>query len=133
VRLWLSASDNLPAEVRQSLRTFGALMRLPFGHRLPPVLLNGYGMVELGGLAVRGVDLSFLPGTGDMCFPVPPFKIRVADENGRTVANGVTGECQIFRRGLSPHYWKDKKKDETLLTSDGWLRTGDLAKRNRRT
>jgi len=130
VRLWLSASDNLPAEVRQGLRKFGALMRLPGGHRIPPVLLNGYGMVELGGLAMMGIELSFLPGTGDLCFPVPPFKIRVADENGRTMANGVTGECQIFRRGLSPHYWKDKGRDETLLTSDGWLRTGDLAKRN---
>ena len=38
VRLWLSASDNLPSEVRQSLRKFGALVRLPGGRRVPPVL-----------------------------------------------------------------------------------------------
>jgi len=131
VRLWLSASDNLPSEVRQSLRSFGALVRLPFGRRIPPVLLNGYGMVELGGLAMMGIELSLLPGTGDVCFPVPPFKIRVADENGRSVRAGVTGECQIRRRGLSPHYWKDDLKNNDLITSDGWLRTGDLAKRNR--
>jgi len=66
------------------------------------VLLNGYGMVELGGLAMMGIELSLLPGTGDVCFPVPPFKIRVADENGRSVRAGDTGECQIRRRGLSP-------------------------------
>ena len=120
VRLWLSASDNLPSEVRQSLRSFGALVRLPFGRRIPPVLLNGYGMVELGGLAMMGIEFSLLPGTGDVCFPVPPFKIRVADENGRSVRAGVTGECQIRRRGLSPHYWKDDLKNKDLLTSR-WL------------
>jgi acyl-CoA synthetase (AMP-forming)/AMP-acid ligase II len=131
VRLWLSASDNLPSEVRQRLRQFGALVRLPGGRRIPPVLLNGYGMVELGGLAMMGIEISFLPGSGDLCFPVPPFRIRVADENGRPVRPGVTGECQIRRRGLSPHYWQDKLNDQALLTSDGWLRTGDLATRNR--
>jgi long-chain acyl-CoA synthetase len=135
VRLWLSASDHLPTEVRQRLRQYGALWRLPFGGRISPVLINGYGMVELGGLAMMGIDLSFLPGSGDLCFPVPPFQIRVAGEDGRAVRAGETGECQIRRRGLAPHYWKDnveKKMDsEGLLTADGWLRTGDLATRNR--
>jgi acyl-CoA synthetase (AMP-forming)/AMP-acid ligase II len=138
VRLWLSASDHLPSEVRERMRQYGALLRLPAGRRIPPVLLNGYGMVELGGLAMMGVDLSFLPGSGELGFPMPPFKIRVADEDGRPVRAGVTGECQIYRRGLSPHYWKDKGKglnnkgkDEELLTADGWLRTGDLATRSR--
>ncbi len=131
VRLWLSASDNLPSEVRQRLRQFGALVRLPGGLRIPPVLVNGYGMVELGGLAMMGIETSFLPGSGDLCFPVPPFQVRVADENGKPLKAGVVGECQIRRRGLSPHYWKDKANNQGLLTGDGWLRTGDLATRNR--
>jgi acyl-CoA synthetase (AMP-forming)/AMP-acid ligase II len=135
VRLWLSASDHLPTEVRQKMRQFGALLRLPGGRRIPPVLVNGYGMVELGGLAMMGIELSFLPGSGDLCFPVPPFEIRVTGEDGKVVRAGVTGECQIRRRGLSPHYWKESRKDDRdgsgLLTADGWLRTGDLATRNR--
>jgi long-chain acyl-CoA synthetase len=135
VRVWLSASDYLPSEVRQRLREFGALVRLPGGRRIPPVLLNGYGMVELGGLAMMGIDSSFLPGSGNLCLPVPPFRIRVADENGRAVRAGVTGECQIRRRGIDPHYWKDilkaESNGESLMTEDGWLRTGDLATRNR--
>jgi len=131
VRLWLSASDQLPSEVRQRLRQYGALQRLPGGRRIPPVLVNGYGMVELGGLAMMGIDLSFLPGSGDLCFPVPPFHIRVAGEDGRAVRAGMEGECQIRRRGLEPHYWKDQSDGEGLMTGDGWLRTGDLATRNR--
>jgi acyl-CoA synthetase (AMP-forming)/AMP-acid ligase II len=135
VRLWLSASDHLPSEVRLKMRQYGALLRLPGGRRIPPVLINGYGMVELGGLAMMGIELSFLPGSGDLCFPVPPFQIRVTSDDGKPVRAGVTGECQIRRRGLSPHYWKDARKDPRdgpgLLTDDGWLRTGDLATRNR--
>jgi long-chain acyl-CoA synthetase len=151
VRVWLSASDHLPSEVRVRLRNFGALLRLPGGRRIPPVLLNGYGMVELGGLAMMGIELSFLPGSGDLCFPIPPFHIRVVDESGRTARRGQTGECQIRRRGLIPHYWRDQKaihaasdaedrasdqsanpdSDQALLSPDGWLRTGDLAIRNR--
>ncbi len=131
IRLWLSASDHLPDEVRQRLRNFGALMRLPGGRRVPPVLLNGYGMVELGGLAMIGIELSLLPGSAQYCVPVPPFRIRVADETGRSLRAGAAGECQIMRRGLTPHYWKDQDRSEGLLTSDGWLRTGDLAIRNR--
>jgi long-chain acyl-CoA synthetase len=135
VRLWLSASDHLPSEVREKMRQYGALLRLPGGRRIPPVLVNGYGMVELGGLAMMGIELSFLPGSGDLCFPVPPFQIRVTGEDGKPVRAGATGECQIRRRGVSPHYWKDARKDPRdgpgLLTADGWLRTGDLATRNR--
>jgi acyl-CoA synthetase (AMP-forming)/AMP-acid ligase II len=131
VRVWLSASDHLPSEVRQRLRKYGALVRLPVGLRIPPVLLNGYGMVELGGLAMMGIEFPLLPGSGDLCFPVPPFRIRIVDENGRPASAGVTGECQIRRQGLAPHYWKDKGDGPSLLTSDGWLRTGDLATRDR--
>lgn len=131
VRVWLSASDYLPEEVRDRLHDYGALLRLPAGRRIPPVILNGYGMVELGGLAMMGIELSLIPGSGQLCLPVPPFHVRIADENGRRVPVGHPGECQIRRYGLSPHYWKDKESNNGLLTSDGWLRTGDLATRNR--
>ncbi len=129
VRVWLSASDQLPSEVRSRLREFGALFRLPGGGRVPPILLNGYGMVELGGLAMMGIELPFLDGSGDLCLPMPPFHVRIVDETGQKVRPGVTGECQIRRRGLSPHYWNDKTNQ--LLTNDGWMRTGDLATKNR--
>jgi acyl-CoA synthetase (AMP-forming)/AMP-acid ligase II len=131
IRTWLSASDHLPADVRGRLRNYGALLRLPGGRRIPPVVLNGYGMVELGGLAMMGVGLVTVAESAELYFPVPPFRVRVVDENGSRVRAGETGECQIRRRGLEPHYWNDKDEGAGLLTGDGWLRTGDLATRNR--
>ena len=108
VRVWLSASDHLPCEVRQRLRQFGALLRLPGGRRIPPVLLNGYGMVELGGLAMMGVDLSL---SARQRRPVLP-RAAVSHsawpmKTAGPCAPASTGECQIRRRGLAPHYWKD--------------------------
>lgn len=129
VRVWLSASDALPVVVRDRLRRYGAFLRLPGGRRVPPVILNGYGMVELGGLAMMGVDLSFAPGSGDWGVPVPPFRVRVVDEAGLAVRVGVAGELQIRRPGLKPQYWRFADKD--LVTDDGWLRTGDLAVQSR--
>jgi long-chain acyl-CoA synthetase len=131
VRVWVSASDQLPAIIRQRLRQFGALFRLPGGRRVPPVLLNGYGMVEIGGLAMMGVELPLLPGSGEFYFPVPPFRIRIVDDTGTAARAGRVGECQIRCRGLAPSYWKDTSDRLGLLSSDGWLRTGDLATRNR--
>ena len=131
IRLWLSASDELPGEIRDRLRRLGALARLPGGLRIPPMLVNGYGMVELGGLAMLGLELPLLHGSGSFCFPVPPFRIRVAGEDGRPAPPGRAGECQIWRPGLAPRYWKSEAESRALLTADGWLRTGDLAIRNR--
>jgi acyl-CoA synthetase (AMP-forming)/AMP-acid ligase II len=100
VRVWLSSSDHLPSEVRLRLRQFGALFRLAGGWRVPPILLNGYGMVELGGLAMMGIELPLLRGSGDLCLPVPPFRIRLVDENGRTVSALLEGQ----RRCSGPSY-----------------------------
>lgn len=131
IRLWLSASDHLPSAVRARLRSFGALRRLPFGRRIPPLLLNGYGMVELGGLAMMGIESLLFPGSGDLCFPVPPHRIRIAAGDGQPLPRGAVGELQIFRPGLTAGYWGDPARDSDLLTPDGWLRTGDSAVRNR--
>ena len=92
-RALVALGQRSPASRRcgSACGSIGALLRLPGGRRIPPVLLNGYGMVELGGLAMMGIELSFLPGSGDLCFPVPPFRIRVADEDGRPVRAGVDG------------------------------------------
>lgn len=139
VRVWLSASDHLPAEIRRELCRYGGLFRFA-GLRIPPVLLNGYGMVELGGLAMLGIEFSLLSGSGDLCFPVPPFRVRMVDESGTVVGYHQTGELQVWRKGIAPHYWRRraspdeagaKEGQEALLTADGWLRTGDLARRNR--
>jgi long-chain acyl-CoA synthetase len=131
VRMWISASDHLPESFRRRLLHYGALYRV-LGRRVaPPLFINIYGMVELGGSAMIGVKIPFLPGTGDLCVPVPPFKIRIIDEDNREVSRGQSGECQVRGPGVTSGYWENPEGTRNLLTEDKWLRTGDLAVRNR--
>jgi acyl-CoA synthetase (AMP-forming)/AMP-acid ligase II len=115
VRLWVSASDHLPDSYRRRLLQYGG------------VFLNAYGMVELGGIAMCGMDARFLPGDGQLCLPVPPLSIRVADERGRLARPDEIGEFQVRGPGVTGRYWGDPQDS----APDGWLRTGDLAVRNR--
>ncbi|MCC7174852.1 MAG: acyl--CoA ligase [Bryobacterales bacterium] len=131
VRLWVSASDFLPGAYRKRLLEYGALAGGRGRFRLGPVLINAYGMVELGGLAMLGIAAPFLPGEGEWCFPLPPFRVRVADEEGRVAPPDVTAECQVAGPGVTGCYWGDRAGGAGPLTADGWLRTGDLAVRNR--
>jgi acyl-CoA synthetase (AMP-forming)/AMP-acid ligase II len=131
VRLWISASDHLPIPYRRRLLRYGALYRF-LGRRIaPPVFINIYGMVELGGSAMIGIKLPLCPGDGDLCFPVPPFRIRIVDDNGDTTESGQIGECQVRGPGVTKGYWNNPHGTGNLITDDGWLRTGDLAVRNR--
>jgi acyl-CoA synthetase (AMP-forming)/AMP-acid ligase II len=131
VRLWVSASDHLPIPYRRRLLSYGALYRILGRRIVPPVFINIYGMVELGGSAMIGIHVPAFPGSGDLCFPVPPFRIRIVDDKGNTTGNGQVGECQVQGPGVTRGYWNNPDGTSNLITDDGWLRTGDLALRNR--
>ena len=131
VRLWVSASDHLPAAYRRRLLQYGALLGGPGPLRIGSLFINAYGMVELGGVAMFGLDASFLPGRGEFCLPVPPHQVRVADEFGRKSRPNETGECQVRGPGISGRYWGDSESGTSNMVTGGWLRTGDLATRNR--
>ncbi len=131
IRMWISASDHLPQWVRSGLLRHGAFCRL-FGRRvIPPLLIDIYGMVELGGSAMMGISLPFLPGSGILYAPTPPFRVRVVDENGVEAPRGRSGECQVRGPGMTSGYWKNPGGTLALITGDGWLRTGDIAVKNR--
>lgn len=128
VRLWVSASDHLTDACRRRLLQYGALFR---GLKVGSLFINAYGMVELGGIAMCSVDAAFLPGSGQLCFPVPPFRVRVANERGEPARPGEVGECQVRGPGVTGRYWGDPQSAASPLAPGGWLRTGDLARRSR--
>ena len=119
VRLWVSGSDDLPVSYRRRLLRYGGLF------------VNVYGMVELGGVAMFSVDSRFRLSGGDVCFPAPPYRVRVADERGRATPPDEPGELQVHGPGVTGSYWGDTEDSPRSLTPDQWLRTGDVAVRNR--
>lgn len=68
--------------------------------------------------------------SGALGIPIPPYRARVVDEQGRPVAVGVVGELELRGPGVTAGY--DGDADATArATAGGWLRTGDLAWKNR--
>ncbi len=60
---------------------------------------------------------------------MPGYSTRVVDADGNEVAPGEVGELQLKGPGVLAGYWGDDDATEAVLTDDGWLRTGDLARK----
>ncbi len=131
VRAWMSGADVMPPELARAFKAFGASATLPV---LGPVgeaaFVEGYGMVEVGGGAAAKVSPPLLPvGLGDsLGVPLPGWRFRVADDEGRRVSPGQVGELQLRGPGVLRGYWGDPSATADALSADGWLRTGDLVR-----
>jgi long-chain acyl-CoA synthetase len=132
VRLWLSGADALAPGVARRFQKIGAAAHLPVVGPVGEALFaEGYGMAELSGAVIGRVDL---PGVGRLLgdalgVALPGYRLRVVTETGRAARTGETGELQVRGPGMSPGYWGDPAGAEALLTTDGWLRTGDLVRK----
>jgi len=133
VRVWASGADAMPAELAARFRRMGATATLPvLGRSLgQAAFIEGYGMVETGGGVMFKAALPFipLPGGGDLGVPIPPNRLRVVGEDGNDVAPGQTGELWVKGPGILAGYHGDPAATAAVITEDGWLRTGDMARR----
>jgi acyl-CoA synthetase (AMP-forming)/AMP-acid ligase II len=131
VRVWLSGADAMPAELVATFKRFGAIATLPlFGAVGEASFAEGYGMVETGGGVAVKVSPPFmtLGGGESVGRALPGNKFRVVDEDGKKLAPGQVGELQVKGRGVLRGYHGSPKATAEVLTEDGWLRTGDLAR-----
>jgi crotonobetaine/carnitine-CoA ligase len=55
---------------------------------------------------------------------------RVVGEDGSPAAAGETGELLLHNPVITPGYWGMPDETAAAITSDGWLRTGDLVTAN---
>ena len=133
VRVWLSGADAMPDDVARRFKRLGATVTLPLlGKSVgQAAFAEGYGMVEVaGGVAAKVSPPGIGLGVGDFLgFPLPGCRMKVVDEEGREVGRGQTGELWVKGPGLLAGYHGDPEATAEVLTEDGWLRTGDLARR----
>jgi acyl-CoA synthetase (AMP-forming)/AMP-acid ligase II len=95
------------------------------------MFVEGYGMVESGGgAAVKASPPMSNIGLGEsLGFPLPGYKFRIVDEDGKEVGTGRTGELLLKGPGVTSGYWGDAAATSATITDDGWLHTGDLARK----
>ncbi len=108
---------------------------------LPPVVLEQWEqtfrvpMIETLGLTETAGTVMTNP------MPPAPHKVgsvglpvgnqgKVIDKKEREVAVGEEGEIVIRGDNVLSHYYKNPEATAAAFTSDGWFKTGDLAKRD---
>jgi crotonobetaine/carnitine-CoA ligase len=99
-----------------------------------PDLIEGFGMSEIPGAlnnpfdGVRKIGSIGLPARHPR-FPQGFAQARIADEDGRELPDGEVGELQVKTPIAMLRYFDDAKQTAEAFV-DGWLRTGDLARRD---
>ncbi len=135
VRVWASGADAMPPELAERFKKMGATVTVPIlGAMGEATFAEGYGMVEVGGGVAAKVSPPFLRASSGplgeaIGFALPGYDLRVVDETGTALKGGQVGELQVKGPGVLRAYWGDAAATAQVLTEDGWLRTGDLARR----
>ena len=90
----------------------------------------GYGLTECGPncFAMSTDDCVATPGSVGR--PVPFLEMRLVDELLGDVGDGEVGELLLRGPQVFSGYLNAPDKTAEVMTPDGWLRTGDLARRD---
>jgi len=116
-RLMVSGSAALPADLFEKWQeTTGQ------------TLLERYGMTEIGMALSNPYRGERLAGTVGR--PLPGVLVRLVDEEGAVLhGDAASGEIQVSGPSVFKRYWNREDATRDAFTSDGWFRTGDIAKR----
>ena len=80
----------------------------------------GPGCVHLGVENIHKVGAIGIAGYG--------WQTKIVDEHRNEVAQGEVGELAVKGEGVMKCYYKNPEASAEVLTSDGWLLTGDMAR-----
>jgi acyl-CoA synthetase (AMP-forming)/AMP-acid ligase II len=58
--------------------------------------------------------------------PLPDVEVKIVDEEGNPLLPLGVGEILARSPRIMTGYWHDEQKTQQVITSDGWLRTGDM-------
>jgi len=92
-------------------------------------LHNGYGLTEAAP-TVSQTRLDAPRADTSVGFAIPGVDVRIADRAGRDVADGAPGVLWVRGPNVMQGYYRDPQATAACLRADGWLDTGDLARRD---
>jgi fatty-acyl-CoA synthase len=91
---------------------------------------NGMGMTETGPTAFLLDPADAWERIGSVGKPQLLCSARIVDSDGREAAPGAVGDLHFAGPGITPGYWRNEEATRAAFTEDGWLRSGDLARRD---
>ena len=89
-------------------------------------LLEAYGLTETSP-AVCINPLTLMEYNGSIGLPVPSTEVSVQDDDGNILPQGEAGELCVRGPQVMQGYWQRPEETAKVLSSDGWLKTGDVA------
>jgi fatty-acyl-CoA synthase len=98
--------------------------------RLGIRICNGMGMTETGPTAFLAAPEDAWERIGSVGKPQLLVSVRIVDAEGRDVADGEVGDLLFAGPAVTPGYWNNADATRAAFTEDGWLRSGDLARRD---
>lgn len=94
-------------------------------------LIEGYGLTEASPIVcVNPADARGF--SGKLGLPVASTEVTIRDERGVEVARGETGEICVRGPQVMRGYWNAPEETAQAFFPGGWLRTGDLGRRDER-
>ena len=118
LRFFISGGAPCPASVAERVRGAGYRFR------------EGYGLTECGPNCFALSDAEAARRPGSVGRPVPFLEMRLETADGREAEPGEAGELLLRGPQLFAGYLRDPERTGEALTPGGWLRTGDLARRD---
>jgi len=98
-----------------------------FEEKFGCAVLEGYGLSETSPVAsFNRRDRERKPGS--IGLPIDGVEMRVIDDAGVEVPHGDIGEVAIRGHNVMKGYWKRAQATADAIDSDGWFKTGDLAR-----
>jgi fatty-acyl-CoA synthase len=94
------------------------------------LLLQGYGLSEAAPLALLLDPTSALTRMGSAGRPPLLVDTQIVHPDGTVVGPGETGELLVRGPNVMAGYWRRPEATREVLSADGWLRTGDAARRD---
>jgi len=91
------------------------------------VIVEGYGLTEASPVVAINA-LSNGEFTGGVGYPIPSTDVQIRDKEDREVALGKKGELWVSGPQVMKGYWGREEATNDVIDSEGWLRTGDIAK-----
>jgi fatty-acyl-CoA synthase len=94
------------------------------------MVCNGMGMTETGPTVFLNDRAHAVSKIGSVGKPQMLTEARIVDAGGAVIEGAGEGELQIRGPGVTPGYRNNPDATAAAFTADGWLRTGDVARRD---
>jgi acyl-CoA synthetase (AMP-forming)/AMP-acid ligase II len=121
LRLVVSGSAALPTPIKTR-----------FAEITGQTLLERYGMTEIGMAISCGLEVAERLD-GSVGWPLPGVEVRLVEKESGRIIDAVDEDGMIEIKGgnVFLEYWNRPEATAKEFTSDGWFKTGDVARRDR--